>query len=71
MTASGRSDRIWALTEASKVSGFCPNTKATAEFAISLETEGLIIRSKIDPMWFITNCGRDELARLQSERGEK
>lgn len=61
-------DRIWALSEAAKPGGMMPNAETTAKFLKTMELENLVIPSDVAPVWYITDRGRAELAKLQSER---
>lgn len=61
-------DKIWILREAAKSTGFCPNAASVAEFAKSLERDGLLRESQVGPFWMITDRGRVELLRLESEQ---
>lgn len=64
-------DRIWALQEASKETGFTPHTKSVAGFLVSLEMSGLVCQSARGPVWHITERGRAELARLEASQYEQ
>lgn len=61
-------DRIWALKKAAKPLGFMPNAETTAKYLKALEMEGLVRQSAIAPVWFITESGRVELAKLEADR---
>lgn len=58
-------DIIWALQEASKPGGFCPNARCTVTLLEHLEAEGFLYESPRCPVWEITPKGREELARLE------
>lgn len=59
-------DRIWALREASKQSGFMPHARSTVEFLYRLEREGLVRQSDYAPIWFATRLGKEALEKLES-----
>lgn len=61
-------DRIWALKEAAKPGGFMPHAATTAKFLRTMELEGFVHKSETAPCWCITDEGRGELSRLESER---
>ncbi len=63
--------KIWALQEAAKPSGFTPHARGTVDFLISLESEGLVRQSDVAPFWMITDAGRAELGRLTNGQGEQ
>lgn len=61
-------DRIWALKEAAKPSGFMPHAASTTKFLKTMELEDLVRQSDVAPVWHITDVGRSELARLEAGR---
>lgn len=62
-------DRIWALKNAAQPHGFMPHAETTAKYLKTMELEGLLRQSDIAPVWYITDIGREELAKLVSVRG--
>lgn len=58
-------NKMWALREAAKPGGFCPNEASVAEFLKSLEHDGLLYRSEQGPFWEITPKGREELSKVK------
>lgn len=60
-------DRIWALREAMKPGGFVPHAASTAKFLKTMELEGLVREADTAPVWYITDTGRSELAKLESD----
>lgn len=60
-------DIVWALREAAKPSGFMPQAESTVGFLTSLEMRKLLRRSEPHPVWYITDRGRAELAKLTSD----
>lgn len=59
-------DRIWALREASKPSGFCPHAQGTGELLRGLANRELVHESECGHFFGITKEGRAELARLEA-----
>lgn len=62
-------DRIWALKGASDPAGMMPHAETTAKFLKTMELEGLVRQSDRAPIWYITDKGRAELARLTQQKG--
>ena len=60
-------DRVWALTEAAKPSGFMPFAESTVRFLKVMELEGFVRQADTAPVWYITDAGRAELDRLIRE----
>lgn len=59
-------DKLYVLRAASTSFGFMPQTAAIADACGGIEMSRLIAPSNRDPVWFITDGGREELARLEA-----
>lgn len=56
-------DELWVLRQAATPGGFSCSAESVKEFAIGLETQGLLLRADNYRYWHITDKGRAALAQ--------
>lgn len=61
-------DELWALRECAKPGGFVPHARGTISLLGCLENSRLVRQGGTAPVWYITQEGRDELARRTAAR---
>jgi hypothetical protein len=67
--AAGQDDEIWLLADASKPSGFMPNTVSAANAAKRLEREGFLHGDGHGFAWGVSDRGRAALALSKKDEG--